>query len=155
MFKPFQSRPRLIQAGITMLVAALGVLGVVAFTGILPGPVVHEDAYDVAASGVMPAVFEITECPDCGTVEEIRAYHLPRAATQRDIIAAIAWANGGEAQGLPEPTRTGKLHYLVTVRTQDGGELVVTQPAPLSIMVGDQVKTGRFGRLVSDHSSEG
>jgi hypothetical protein len=41
------------------------------------------------------------------------------------------------------------------VRTQGGGELVVTQPAPLSIMVGDQVKIGRFGRLVSDHSSEG
>jgi hypothetical protein len=155
MFKPFQSHPRLTQAVIATFVAGLGVLGVVAFTGILPGPAVHEDVYDVAASGVMPAVFEITQCGDCGTVQQIRAYHLPRAASHRDIIAAIAWANGGEAEGLPEPSRSGKLKYLVTVRMQDGGEMIVTQPAPLSVMVGDQVKMGRFGRLVSDHSSEG
>jgi hypothetical protein len=155
MFKLFLSHPRLIPAAIATLVGSVGVLGVVAFTGILPGPAVHEDAYDVAASGIMPAVFEITQCADCGTVEEIRAYHLPHAATQRDVVAAIAWANGGEADGQPEPSRNGKLHYLVTVRMQDGGEMVVTQPAPLSVMVGDQVKIGHFGRLVSDHSSEG
>jgi hypothetical protein len=155
MIKLFQSHPRLLPAAVGTLLAGLGVLGVVVFTGIIPGPAVHEDAYDVAASGVMPAVFEISQCADCGTVEEIRAYHLPRAATQRDIIAAIAWANGGQPEGLPEPHRSGKLHYLVMVRMQDGGEMVVTQPAPLSVMVGDQVKVGRFGRLVSDHSSEG
>jgi len=155
MSKLFHSYPRLIQAALAALLAALGIFGVAGFIGLIPGPAVHEDAYDVAASGVMPAVFEITQCADCGTVEEIRAYHLPHAATQRDVIAAIAWANGGEADGLPEPSRSGKLHYLVTVRMQDGGEMIVTQPAPLSVMVGDQVKIGRFGRLVSDHSSEG
>jgi hypothetical protein len=155
MFRIFQPHPRLLQAAVAIAVAGLGVLGVVAFTGILPGPAVDQDVYDAAASGVMPAVFEVTQCPDCGTVEEIRAYHLPRAATQRDIIAAIAWANGGAAQGLPEPSHGGRLHYLVTLRMQDGDEVVVTQPAPLSFMVGDQVKIGRFGRLVSDHSNEG
>jgi hypothetical protein len=74
-----------------------------------------------------------------------------------DIIAAIAWANGGDTDNAAEPggNGNGKLRYLVSLRMQDGSERVVTHAAPLLFMVGDPVRLSTFGRLVSDRSSQG
>jgi hypothetical protein len=126
---------------------ALSTLGIAAFTGLIPGSVAHQDAYDVAAGGIAPLVAGDPRCANCGVIEQIHASLAPSVAG----IGArgdVAFAGNSVATGEEREAR-----YRITVRMQDGGARILTGAAPPAAAVGARVRVSGNGSLVPDRSN--
>lgn len=116
-----------------IFVIAVCAFGLAAFIGLIPGPVVHQNAYDVAAGGVVPVVMSSEpRCADCGMVEQIRGN-----------------ADASDARG---ENRGSK--YRIRVRMQDGGVRVFNEDSPPAFAVGDTITLSGAGGPLSGRMRE-
>lgn len=115
-----------------VLVIVLATLGIAVFTGLIPGAVVHQDAYDVAAGGVMPVADSEPRCRGCGVIKRIRPDHASPATG-----------------GVGDERESRESRYRITLRTWDGGSRELTVTGAPAFAVGDRVRIDDSGALVS------
>ena len=152
-----------------VLVIIFSMLGIAAFTGLIPGSIAHQDAYDVAARGGAATPAD-PACARCGVVEQIRTFEAPHRTTGLGAVAGgiagallgnsighgngraagtlVGAAGGAYAGNAIEKNARRDLRYRVTVRMQDGSVRVLTERAAPAFSVGDQVRLSDSGRIV-------
>ena len=144
-----ESRPRirtLVVVAATS-VAIAGLIGVGAYTGVLPGKQVPlQDA--LSKSDLKPA--PQSTCALCGIIESVRTvevYDEPSGAAggADPKSGAEAVASGGAFGG--EANARKRLVWRVTLRMDDGSFRTISMPSPPAFAVGDKVRVIE-GRLV-------
>lgn len=154
------------------LVIVFSMVGIAAFTGLIPGSVAQEDAYDFAAHHWTPPPPPPPwdACVRCGVVEQIRVVEVPRQTSGLGAVAGgvvgallgnsighgngravgtIAGAAGGAYAGNTiEKNSNRELRFHVTVRMQDGRARMVTESSRPAYAVGEQVRVSDSGALI-------
>jgi hypothetical protein len=144
-----ESRPRIrtLVVAVATSVAIAGLIGVGAYTGVLPAKQVPlQDA--LTRSDLKPA--PQSTCALCGTIESVRTvevYDEPSSATGgadpkngAEAIGPGGWI-GGDANARK------RLVWRVTLRMDDGSFRTISMPSPPAFAVGDKVRVIE-GRLV-------
>lgn len=150
-------------AGAAASVIVLSLVGVGAFTGIIPNALSQKTGDAAAGSPGDPArAGRAVRCPLCGVVESVRTVELRGQATGVGAVAGgltgavlgntmgrgngntamtIIGAAGGALAG-NEIEKNVKKHYAyrITLRMDDGSVRTVSQSTPPAFAVGDKVR---------------